>query len=153
MMNNEEIKKQKVLILEEDEGAASQLSSIIKNSFHISVETCLSLSDAKKLLKSDISIKFLLTTYDMADYTIDRCHELALFAKVHRPDIRQMGIGTYTKPELILGDDKVLLAGTRDLQTDFAELLHPEKVVSIDRKKLDAQIISLASLFGGPYDV
>jgi len=143
----------KVLILEEDREAAEAIKAAIRFNFPVEVKTCSSVARAQSLLKSDISIKALITTYEMQNYSFDRCHQLALFAKVHRPDVRQMGIGTYEKRELIIGKNKVLLADANDIKVDFAEMLCPKKIVSLERRKQNAQVISLFSALEGPYDV
>lgn len=143
----------KVLILEEDREAAEAIKAAIRFNFPVEVKTCSSVARAQSLLKSDISIKALITTYEMQNYSFDRCHQLALFAKVHRPDVRQMGIGTYEKRELIFGKNKVLLAGADDIKVDFAEMLYPKKIVSLERRKQNAQVISLFSILEGSYDV
>jgi len=143
----------KVLILEEDREAAKAIETAIRLSIPVDVKTCSSVARAQILLKSDISIKALITTYEMQNYSFDRCHQLALFAKVHRPDIRQMGIGTYEKRELIFGKNKVLLVGVDELKVDFAEMLYPKKIVSLERRKQNAQVISLFSALEDPYDV
>lgn len=143
----------KVLVLEEDTQAAGQIKSVIRLHFPFEVKTCSTVTQAKSLLTSDISVKALITTFEMKNYSFDRCHQLALFAKVHRPDVRQMGIGTYNKRELILGENKVLLADADEIKVDFAEMLYPKKITSLERRKRDAQIVSLVSISEGPYDV
>jgi len=143
----------KVLVLEDDAPAAEKIKAAIRFNFPFDVKMCSTEAQAKSLLTSDISVKALITTFEMKNYLSDRCHQLALFAKVHRPDIRQMGIGTYNKRELILGENKVLLADADDIKVDFAQMLCPKKIVSLERRKRDAEIVSLNSISEGPYDV
>ena len=145
--------KIRILIVEEDEIIVESMKKIIKKSIPLAnILSCPNADIAKRKLISDKEIKFLITTYTMKGFGTDRLDDLAYYIKEVRPDVRQMGIGSFHKSELILGHHKLLLIDERELQLGSIGLVYPG-VTPIDKHKQDDGVISWAYMTSYPYNI
>jgi len=149
---NARIKQQTVLIVEEDEFAARLMGKLVRDSFPIQAIFASNTPTAKKLLKTNISIKYLISSYDMTERNLNRVAVLANFCRIARPDIRQMGIGAFKKKELMFGKEKVFLNSADEFIQMMFSLVHSH-VTFLENQKKDAEVIILSELFEYPYDV
>ena len=148
----EKLKKQTILIVEKDSSAAKQMCDVIEESFKIKTICTDSTDKAKDILKNDISIKYLITSYDITEKQQDRLNMLVEYCDKIRSDVRKMGIGTFEKSELMFGDDKVFLQSTKDFITQMTSLISPH-VVFLDDYKNKKKKVSFNDFAKYPYDV
>ena len=157
-MDNEEridthkLEKQVALIVEEDRSAATQMRAMIESQFKIKTICTGDTSRAKRLLKNNIAIKYLITSYDITEKKPDRLHYLAEYCHEVRPDVRRMGVGTFEKNELMFGNNKVFLQSTKDFSEQMTSLVYPH-IVFLEEHKKNAEVIHLSDLMRYPYDV
>ena len=144
----------KILIfVEGDELAGNQLKAIVQKSYTDSIEiiVCKDSETAKKYVLDDRTLCLLITAYSVSDFVGDSSHEVAQFAQMNRPGLKQLGIGSFKIEELVYGRSRVLLTNAEELRDEVLQLVQPN-LVSMNLFRRGKLSLCLKDITQSPYD-
>lgn len=112
-----------VLLVEDDVTAANKICEFINIKLQMKVICTKDLYEAKEMIKENLMIKYVITSYDVSKGRDEGVMFLSEYCEFIRPEIKVIAIGTIDKREVMVGEKKIFLQSEEDLNDSMVTMV------------------------------